>query len=308
MNFRHVKPFPRDRSLEAETAKTLHRLVAAAPLEVLARDIVRKPSTLAQISPGTEVYVPFPPTGSWEETLAACRLLIENGCCPVPHLPARRVRNRDELIEWARSLDEAKVRSVMLIAGDVVDEGVYYKDSLEVLQTKILSAHGIERVCVAVYPDGHPYIATQELEDAFCRKLDIALRDEFKLQAVTQFGFDATPLLTWLKKSHASGWSVPVSVGIAGPTKMKTMVLYAAKCGVAHSVKGVLAKPNVLRMLGQWDPLQVLSPIAEYLSSGIDARVENAHIFTFGGLQRVTEWRERVLNRCDTDITRSASN
>ena len=299
MNFRNVNRIPRDRSLETETSRTLHGLVATASLEVLARDIVQRPTILEQVEPGTEVYVPFPPTGSWEETLAASRLLVERACCPVPHLPARRLTDREELIRWAKSLESCNVRSVMLIAGDVLEEQVYFKDSIEVLQTKILATHGVERVGVAVYPAGHPYIAKNDLNDAFLSKLDVASRDGFTLKAVTQFGFDASPLLAWLAKANDSGWQLPVSVGVAGPTQMKTLIRYAAKCGVRHSVRGLLTEPSALRMLGQWDPIHVLSQVAKYLSSDLNVRVENAHVFTFGGLRKVLEWREQLLKQCE---------
>ena len=303
MRFRHVKPVPLERPLKAQNSESLHRLVASASLEVLARDIVRRPDVLAQVNVGTQVYVPFPPTGRWKETLMACRLLVENGCNPVPHVPARRVRDRHELIEWADSLEVMGIRSVMLIAGDVKDTRARFNDSLEVLETKILVNHGIQRIGIAVYPDGHPYIAKQELEDAFLRKVEIATRDSLTLQVVTQFGFDAKPLLTWLVSATASGLQMPVSVGVAGPTQMKSLLQYATKCGVRHSVKGLFAKPRVLRMLGQWDPTEILSPVAECLSSGSGSQIENAHIFTFGGLRNVLEWREQLLSRCNASVS-----
>ena len=274
-------------------------MLSTASFEVLAQDIVQSPSLLTKLDAGTEIYVPYPPTGTWEETLTACRLLSETGCRPVPHLPARRVRDLNELVEWVESLESLGVRSVLLIAGDAIDDGVCFKDSLEVLQTRILATHGIDCVGVAVYPDGHPFITTQDLEVAFDRKLEIAARDGFAIEAVTQFGFDAEPLHTWLAASHGSGLQIPVSIGVAGPTQMKTLLRYATKCGVRHSVKGLLAKPSVLRTLGQWDPLQVLSPLAEWTSAGMDIRVKNAHVFTFGGLERVLQWREQLLQTCD---------
>lgn len=305
MNFKHVNPLPRDCSVEAATSKIFHRLLATASFEVLARDVVLRPTIFAQIEKGTEVYIPFPPNGSWEETLEACRLLLKIGCRPVPHLPARRVRDREELINWSKSLEKANVRHVMLIAGDISDQDVYFKDSLDVLQTKILATHGIRRVGVTVYPDGHPFIATHALESALHRKSDIASRDGFTLHAVSQFGFDASPLVNWLAKSNDSGLHVPLSVGVAGPTQMKTLIRFAAKCGVKHSVKGLFAKPSVLRVLGQWDPLQVLLPVAERLASAPDIQVENAHVFTFGGLRRVLEWREQQLKMCETTLSSS---
>lgn len=303
MNFRNVELLPLDRSFEARTSENLRRFVKSASLEVLARDIVRRPTMLAQIDAGTEVYIPFPPAGAWKETLTACRLLTENGCYPVPHVPARRLQDRNELIEWAESLEALDLRSVMLIAGDVRDERAHFKDSLKVLETKILVNHGIQRVGVAVYPDGHPYIGKQELQNAFLRKIELAARDNLTLQVVTQFCFDTKPLIGWLADASASGFHMPVSVGVAGPTELRTLILYATKCGVKHSAKGLFAKPRVLRMLGQWDPTDILSPVAEYLALGSDSQIENAHIFTFGGLRKALEWREQLLNRCDVTMS-----
>ena len=302
MKSKRTNPLPHEFSIQGESSKNLRPLVANASFEVLARDIVQRPRILDRIDRGTEIYVPFPPTGSWEETVNACHVLIENGCYPVPHLPARRVRDSEELINWAKSLEEANVRSVMLIAGDVTDERVCFKDSLDVLQTKILVTHGIERIGVAVYPDGHPFIPTMDLDVAFGKKLAIASRDGFTIRAVTQFGFDAAPVLTWLAKLARSELRVPVSVGVAGPTQLKTLIRYAAKCGVGHSARGLFAKPSALRVIGRWDPLQVLSPVAECLTSGLDVQVVNAHVFTFGGLETVLHWRDQLMKNCDIAV------
>ena len=299
MKTKHANPLPHERLIVANTSKHLSRLVANASFEVLARDIVRRPAILARIDSGTKIYIPFPPNGSWNETIEACRVLNENDCYPIPHLPARRVRDTDELIDWAKTLEGSNVRGVMLIAGDVRGEAVYFKDSVDVLQTKILAEHGIERVGVAVYPDGHPFIPSEDLRDAFSRKLEIASRDGLAMHAVTQFGFDASPVQTWLSEMASSGLRVPVSVGVAGPTRLRTLISYASKCGVAHSAKGLFANPSALRVFGEWDPLQILSPVAECLTSGLDVQVANTHVFTFGSLKKVLQWREELLNTCD---------
>ena len=300
MSAEHVKPLhgvPSDNTL---TAKNLQRMVATSSLEVLAHDIVRRPSMVEQIARGTDVFIPYPPNGTWNETLHACRLLQTNGCRPIPHLPARRVRNRTQLIEWVKSLEELEVRSVLLIAGDISARSGAFKDSLAVLETNLLAEYGINQVSVAAYPDVHPHIPTNLLEHALYRKLELARDNSVELRVVTQFGFDALPLLEWFTKVSAWGMSFPVSVGVAGPSKMRTLLTFAVKCGVRHSINNLMANPRIVRMLGQWDPLEVLSPIAEYVGSNPTVRIENAHIFTFGGLRRTLEWRDQILSRLDS--------
>ena len=281
----------------------LHHLLNASSFEVLAQDIVRRPAILRQLNHGTEVFIPYPPNGTWNETLDACRLIIANGCRPVPHLPARRVRDRAQLIDWVASLRELNVSSVLLIAGDVPKKNLTFEDALGVLETGLLAEYGIDHVAVAAYPDGHPSIPAKALEDALIRKLDLAARNGIALRAVTQFGFDAAPVIEWFAKMNARGVSVPVSVGVAGPSSMRTLLTYAAKCGVRHSIKGLLARPSIVRMLGQWDPLEVLSPIAESVVSDTATSVEKVHIFTFGGLRRTIGWRDELLSQRNVAIT-----
>ena len=294
-----MKPLQRAPSNASLVTKTLHHLVKASSLEVLAHDIVRRPLMLEQIERGTDVFIPYPPMGTWDETLDACRLLKTKGCQPIPHLPARRVSDRKQLVEWVSALEQLKVTSVLLVAGDVSAEHARFKDSLAVLETNVLAEYGIEQVAVAAYPDGHPHIAPRALKDALLEKLELAADHGVKLRLITQFGFEASPLLAWLAKMMEQGVIVPVSVGVAGPSKMRTLLTYALKCGVRHSINNVLAKPSIVRSVGQWDPNEVLSPIAEYIVSNQARWIENAHLFTFGGLRRTLEWREQLLRRLE---------
>lgn len=301
MSFEHVKPLPRNPSRNRSTNDVLRRMAQNASFEVLARDIVQKPSVLAQIGSDTTVFLPYPPNGAWTQSLEACRLLLAQGCHPVPHLPARRVKDRRQLVEWVESIAALDVDAVMLIAGDHVDDRPAFKDSIDVLQTGILAANGITQVRVAAYPDGHPMIPTPQLSEAFDRKCEIAARDGFTLRVVTQFGFDADPLLAWLTNIHAASRDLPISIGIAGPSRMRTLLKYAAMCGVQHSARGLARNPQIVRMLGRWDPVDVLRPVAEYLAAGATVRVESAHLFTFGGLQTAQQWRDDLLQQFGDD-------
>ena len=96
----------------------LRNLALGASVEVLAGQMPASEVLAGHLPRGTAVYVPFPPKGRWADTIAACERVLAAGMKPVPHLPARSVRSRDELGDWLSALVETGVDSLMLVAGD----------------------------------------------------------------------------------------------------------------------------------------------------------------------------------------------
>ena len=98
-----------------------------------------------QLPHGTAIYVPFPPKGRWADTIAACTRVLAAGMTPVPHLAARSVRSRGELDDWLGALVETGVDSLMLVAGDRAAPAGPYPDTPTLLESGLLSDHGLRR-------------------------------------------------------------------------------------------------------------------------------------------------------------------
>ena len=49
---------------------------------------------------------------------------------------------------------------------------------------------------------------------------------------VTQFSFDADIFIQWLESYQELLGSLPVYLGMPGPTQLKNLFFYAAQCGV----------------------------------------------------------------------------
>ena len=71
------------------------------------------------------------------------------------------------------------------------------------------------------------------------RGLDVSL--------VTQFGFEAQPILRWIAAQRAQGIDCPVHVGIAGPASVATLAKFAVRCGIGASLRALGARPHGVR-------------------------------------------------------------
>jgi methylenetetrahydrofolate reductase (NADPH) len=198
-------------------------------------------TALAALLPkGTAVYLSAVGAQTFEELLTTAIRLRAAGLEPVPHLAARRVVSRDELLRFLlRARVEAGLKRVLVIGGDVERHGVY-PDALALIRDDLLGRAGIETVGIAGYPEGHPRIAAAALAEALRDKIAAAAAAGLDCHIVTQFSFAPDRVVAWLRESRAKGITVPIKVGMAGPTGVPALLRYARRCGVATSLRGVM--------------------------------------------------------------------
>lgn len=284
----------------------LRALARGASVEVLARK-VPPPDMLADLLPReSAIYVPFPPRGRWVDTVAACERARAAGMRPVPHLSARSVRSRDELGDRLAALAEARVDAVMLVAGDGAAPAGPFADAPALLDSGLLAEHGVRRLGVTAYPEGHPLAGPADLAEALRRKTEYARATDSEMWLVTQFVFAPDPALAWLARTREAGCTLPVRIGVPGPVALRTLVGYAVRCGVAASARAVMRKPGVARLAGRWSPTPIVRALASHLAGAANVPVGGApsggeempavdlHVFTFGGLTDAAGWLSRL--------------
>jgi methylenetetrahydrofolate reductase (NADPH) len=132
-------------------------LLASASVEVSSRG-----HQLAQLRDhcraGTDVTITFLPGDNYRHNVETATALRRAGYNPVPHIAAREMASREALDDFlARLRNEADVRRVLLIAGDVALARGPFKSSLDACASGLLEARGIASVSVAGHPEGHPY-------------------------------------------------------------------------------------------------------------------------------------------------------
>lgn len=242
----------------------------------------------AMAIPETAVYVAAIPSRPLSEQIDTCAGLRERGLEPIPHFAARNFESAEALETQLRQLvDKAGVTRLLAIAGDRPEPAGPLPDTLAMIKTGILQRCGIKEVAISGYPDGHPRISDDRLAAAMKDKL-AAVRDAgLKVRIMTQFSMSTQPYIELLKRLHAQGIDLPIGVGIAGPASMKTLLRFAAICGVKVSAQSAIRNVGLLKNLvsgSTSDPIVRNLAVAEGLGNIYP------HFFSFGGLPATMRW------------------
>jgi len=250
------------------------------------------------LAPGTRVYVATLPGTGFERVIATARRLRDEGMVPVPHLPARGISGPDQLGRLlAEFSGEAGVEEVLTIAGGLRQPVGAFDRTMQMLETGLFERHGIRRVGVAGHPEGNPDIDPSELGRALVAKNAFADGSGMSLYLVTQFCFDAAPVIAWDRAIRSAGNRLPIHIGIAGPATLKSLLNYARMCGIGPSARMLRRQGRSLARLGTVSaPDQVVAGLARYRATDPQCGIEAAHFYTFGGLRRATRWLDAVLS------------
>jgi methylenetetrahydrofolate reductase (NADPH) len=213
------------------------------------------------------------------------------GFQPAPHIAARRLASVSELDAFLAALaDQSGADQAFVIAGDFSSSIGPFEDSLSVIRSGLLARHGIRKIGISGYPDGHPGIPSDVLRQALHDKLRLLGDSGYDGHIMTQFSFDAQQVLEWLARLRDSGVVAPVRVGVPGPASVKTLLRFATRCGVAASAKAA-AKYGISlsRLLSTAGPDAFVAELADGLDPVRHGKV-SLHFFPFGGLTKAAEW------------------
>ena len=292
------QPFNRP---DEEAAARFRDLVRSASIEATPRQILTTEHLPDLLPAGTCVYVPFLPKGQFSDTLEASRRLLDLGMQPVPHVPARMAQSRGQLRDWLAQLDESGVDRLLLIAGDSDAVAGPFPDTLAVLESGLLAQFRFQGIGVAAHPDGHPMADRATLAQALSVKREYARTTATRLWVVTQFTFDADVVIDWLQGLGNILEEVPVYIGMAGPTRVKTLIAYAAMCGVGASARMLLRRPGSARMLGAWKPDDMVRALVQYCLENPETLLRGIHLFPFGGLRQSAQWIRDHSGSCENN-------
>jgi methylenetetrahydrofolate reductase (NADPH) len=280
-----------------ESAAPAAELVACGSLE-MSPDRVDDVRTLAALLPvGTKVYVNHLPRHALAGSLASLNALRDAGLEPVPHVAARRVLSGPELRSFLeRAVGEAGVAKVLLIGGDDPQPRGPYADAAAVLRDGVLAQCGVREVGLPGYPEGHPRIAAQLLTRALEDKLALAAGQGLGTYMVTQFSFSPARVIEYCGAMARERPSLPIYVGLAGPTEPRTLLRFAQRCGVSASLRALKDQGiAAVRLVTHTDPGEQLAAVAHYCLGHPSCNVVGVHLFTFGGAAQAAEWMRSLV-------------
>jgi len=246
------------------------------------------------LAAGGRVYVNAVAGEGTAARIEAAEQIRAAGFRPVPHIAARRMQSEQALDDYLTGfVERAGVDEILLIGGDLSESLGPYASALDVIQSGLPAKHGIRRIGIAGYPDGHPDIGAAVLNQAMQEKLAACKSAAIDSYIVTQFSFQATAIIDWCRATHEKYPGLPVHAGIPGPAKLGTLLRYARVCGVQSSVRKLQANKNLaFELLRRAAPWEQLEAIGQYrLETG---QPLSAHLFTFGGLKETTSWLQQA--------------
>jgi len=279
---------------DGAAADSLTALASGASLEVTPAQVQAGRVTAGLLPAGTRVYVPYLPSADYHDTVAACRQLAAAGMQAVPHLPARAVRSATELEDWLGALSAAGSSQLLLIAGDRAAAAGPYDSTLDILTSGLLLTHGFRRIGVAGHPEGHPSVADAELDWALAFKRDYAAATGSEVWIVTQFVFSSARTIDWLRRVRETVGPLPIWIGLPGPAKLRTLIAYAAQCGVSASARVLRNRPEAARLLGRWTPDGLARDFAQISADTGQPLFSGIHVFPFGGVTASADWLRRL--------------
>ncbi len=260
-------------------------------IEMTAKDVPRLDEAADVIPQGTKIPVTFLPGETFDMRIATAKRVRELGFLPIPHISARRLTSQEELEGFLSGLQqEVGTDHAFIVAGDPPQPMGPYVDALSIIRSGLLAKYGIQRVGISGYPEGHPDIGNEQLWQAM-RDKQFAIRERsHDFAVVTQFAFDAEPVLAWLERVREAGIEALVRVGVPGPASVKRLLGFAARCGVAAS--GTVMKKygmSLTKLLSTAGPDHLIEEYAERLDPARHGEVL-LHFYPFGGLRATAEW------------------
>jgi len=292
-----ILDFLRPRGPAAEAPpRDLQGLLQGFSIEVMPRTAARVEDFRALLPRGTRVYVAHLDGTPIEDMVATARRLRDEGFAAMPHLPARLIADRAMLEDWlGRYRDEAGVDQALVLAGGLGRPRGTFHSSMQLLETGLFDRFGFRRLHVAGHPEGNrdidPDGGTRAVDAALAWKQAFAERTGAAMAIVTQFAFEADPVIAWAGRLQAAGIGLPIHLGVAGPAKLQTLIRFAVACGVGPSLRVLERRAlDMRKLLLPYTPAEMLADIAAWRAATPGCPVEAIHLFPLGGIAATAEW------------------
>jgi methylenetetrahydrofolate reductase (NADPH) len=286
---------------KAPESKGLTGLLENFSIEVMPRTAAKIDDFRGLLPRGTRVYIAHIDGTPIDDMVATAKRLTDEGFVAMPHIPARIIPSRTALEDWvSRYHNDAGVEQALLLGGGLANPSGELESSMHLIETGLFDRYGFKRLHVAGHPEGNKDIdpdgTTKAVDDALKFKQVYSESTDAKLAIVTQFSFDPKPVITWAERIAAAGVKMPIHLGIAGPTKLQTLIKFALSCGVGASIS-VLQKRalDLSKLLVPYEPTDFLSEIASYREANPNSLIEQIHVFPLGGILPSAEYMRQRL-------------
>lgn len=231
-----------------------------------------------------DVYITHIPGSSLNDLIDTAKEVSVYGLNPVPHIPARSITDENLLNETLESLKEVGVKDILAIGGSVKDKVGKFDSTLDMFSTGALNNIGFKSVRIAGHPEGNPddKNSIQSLKN----KLIWLKKNKFSVSIVTQFCLSPEITNNWIIETKKlikdfGEDGTKIIIGVAGPSKITTLIKYAKVCGVSSSANFLMKQGLDVTKLINHSPTDLIEKL-----NGFDS----LHFFPFGGIKELDDW------------------
>jgi methylenetetrahydrofolate reductase (NADPH) len=278
------------------TASAIQRsLIAEARYELIPMKSVE--SQIEHVPVGSSVSVTCSPAKGLDATLELTARLVDRGHLAVPHLSARLTEDRAHVARLAAFCKDHAIREVFLVAGDAPEPVGAYDGVVAFLRDFLDTDHGVTRIGVTAYPDGHALIDQQVVRDALHAKQDLLAAAGIAGFASTQMCFDIDQWKQWASAERVAGFTLPLHLGVPGVIDRAKLLTMGARLGIGSSMRFVKKNSSTLLRLFSptgYDPSKLITPLSKVAA---DLGIEALHLFTFNNVEATAAWQTKQLER-----------
>jgi methylenetetrahydrofolate reductase (NADPH) len=281
-------------------ASDMPALVAAflsrLSIEITPKQVEKVGLLRDKLPQGTCVYVALIDPADLALQIEAVAAIRAAGLEPVPHVPARFVRDKSDLDHRLAHLAErGQVRQALVLGGGAPQPLGIYDAAIQLLETGLFETYGIRKIGLAGHPEGNLDIIKAKGETALVEALKVKqaylATHEIEGYIATQFLFEAGPVAYWAKSLRDVGITLPIHVGVPGPATIKTLVKYAAMCGVGNSARFIRKQAlNVTKLLTVSSPDVFVENLTKLHFEKPELGIAGPHLYPFGGFDKLLDW------------------
>jgi methylenetetrahydrofolate reductase (NADPH) len=265
-------------------------------VEITPKQIDKLPTLAARLAPAARVYIALIDPADVAGQLEAAVRLRALGLEPVPHVPARFIIDEPDLEGRIAALSSrAGVRQMLVLGGGAPQPLGKFDAAIQLLDTGVFQKHGISRIGMAGHPEGNADITRTHgdkvLYDALKAKQACLKAQGIEGYIATQFLFEAAPVAEWAGKLREAGITLPIHIGVPGPATIKTLVKYAALCGVGNSARFMRKQAlNITKLLTVSTPDAFIADLARLHAGEPELGIAAPHFYPFGGFDKLFDW------------------
>ena len=286
--------------------KNISKLIKNFSIEVMPRTLGKLENIENLWPKNTRVYIAHLEGTTIEDMLITAKRIKSARFVPMPHFPARIIKDNKVLEDWINRYSEIGVNEALILAGGVDRPLGNLSNSMELLSTGLFEKYGFERLHVAGHPEGNkdidPIGSDINVMNALKWKQDYSKDTKAKMSIATQFLFESKPVIDWANKLLSNGITLPINVGIAGPAKLQTMIKFAIACGVGPSLRVLERRAkDITKLLFPFEPTSILTELADYKESNPNTNIEGIHFFPLGGIEKSSDFIKNINTAQHTD-------